>query len=367
MSGDLHAHATAFLTAELFERHDRARFDVHAYSFGPDDGSPMRQRLIAGFDTFVDVRGLSDRQAAELIREDELDILVDLKGYTEGARPRILAYRPAPIQVNWLGFPGSMGTGNIDYVVADRTVAPPSLQAHCVERIVWLPDCFQPNDTRRERPDTAPSRAQCGLPETGFVFCCFNNSYKITPSIFAIWARLLEQLPGSVLWLLDTNPLVRANLRRAAARRGIAPARLVFAPKLPLADHLARLAAADLVLDTVPVNALTTASDALWVGVPIVTLMGDTVAGRGCASLLQAIGLPDLVTETPAAYEALALRLATEPAALRALRDRLRRNRGTMPLFDTPRFARGLEAAYRRMVELWLAGDPPQPFAVESP
>ena len=363
LSGDFHSHATAFLFAEILELHDRARFHVTAYSYGPDDDSTMRQRLTATCEDFVDLRGTTDREAAEVIHEDGVDILVDLKGYTEGARTKILAYRPAPVQVNWLGYPGSMGAPFIDYVIGDGVIGPPAFQADCDERIVRLP-CFQPNDRKRARPEARPSRRDLGLPEDGFVFCCFNNSYKIMPPVFVIWMRLLGRVPGSVLWLLEANATVRANLLAEATTRGIDSARLVFAPRVPLEAHVARHTAVDLFLDTQPVNALTTASDALWAGLPVVTMLGETVAGRGCASLLHAIGMPELVTENAAEYEALAFRLATEPATLAAITSKLRANRETAALFDTPKFTRNLESAYQRMIAIYRAGEPPVAFQI---
>lgn len=363
LSGDFHGHATAFLFAEILELHDRAQVHVTAYSYGPDDESLMRQRLTAACEDFVDLRGTTDREAAELIHEDGVDILVDLKGYTEGARTKILAYRPAPVQVNWLGYPGSMGTPFIDYVIGDDVIGPPAFQADCDERIVRLP-CFQPNDRKRARPEAGPSRRELGLPEDGVVFCCFNNSYKIMPPVFAIWMRLLRRVPDSVLWLLEANAAVRSNLLAEATTSGIDPARLVFAPRVPLEAHVARHLAADLFLDTQPVNALTTASDALWAGLPVVTMLGETVAGRGCASLLHAIGLPELVTSNAEEYEALAFRLATEPETLAAVADKLRANRETTALFDTPKFTRNLELAYQRMMAIHQAGEPPAAFRI---
>ena len=364
LSADFYSHATANLMAELFERHDRDRFDIVAYSSSPDDGSEMRARLLAAFDRFVDIRALSDREAADRIHADGIDILVELKGFTRGTRLEIVALKPAPIQVSFIGFPGTSGCDFMDYVLADPIVLPMSEQPHYCERIVQLPDCYQPNDTRRQITAMVPTRAACGLPDRGFVFCCFNNTYKITPRFFDLWMRLLAGVPGSVLWLFDANAAVKANLRAAAAARGIDPDRLVFAPRLTKPDHLARQRLADLFLDTLPYNAHTTASDALWTGLPVVTCLGSTFAGRVAASLLHAIGLPELVTDTLAAYEALALALARDPGRLAALRRTLAANRLTAPLFDTPRFARHVEAAFDRMWALFAAGEAPQPFAV---
>lgn len=350
LSGDFHDHATAHLTASLFETHDRNSFVVHGYSYGPDDQSPMRRRLSVAFDDFIEMANWPHAAAAARIRDDGIDILVDLKGYTAGARPQIPALRPAPIQVNWLGFPGSMGVDFMDYVIADKVLAPMTMQKDCVERIVHLPDCFQPNDARR-RIGPASARAAHHLPQKAFVFCCFNNSYKLTPGLFAVWMRLLRTLPESVLWLLEANPLVKDNLSRFARADGVDPERLVFAPRMERAAHLARHAHADLFLDTLPVNALTTASDALFIGLPVLTLAGDTVAGRGCASLLTAMGFGNLIMATLADYEKEALALARDPERLSALKARLQQARATAPLFDTQRFVKNLENCYRAMLE----------------
>jgi protein O-GlcNAc transferase len=291
LSANFHAHPVASLIAGLIEHHDRGRFEVIAYGFDTDDGSAMRCRLVAAFDRFVDISQRPDRDAARLIHADAVDILVDLHGYTPDCRAKILAYRPAPIQVNYLGYPGTMGADFIDYIIADRVVLPPEDQAFFSEQVVYLPDCYQPNDDRREIAERTPTRGECGLPERDFVFCCFNNNYKITPDFFDIWMRLLRSVPDSVLWLYEANLLVKANLAREAEARGVAPGRLVFAPKLGPAEHLARQRLADLFLDTLPYNAHTTASDALWVGLPVLTCTGNTFAGRVATSLLRAIGL----------------------------------------------------------------------------
>jgi protein O-GlcNAc transferase len=366
LSCDFHRHATGSLIAELLERHDRSRFDVIGYCFSPEDGSDMRRRLVAAFDSFVDVRALSHADAARRIHTDRIDILVDLKGYTKDARSEILAHRPAPVQVNYLGYPGTMGADFIDYIIADRFVAPMQDQAHYAERIVQLPDSYQPNDSRRRIAERAPSRAECGLPEEGFVFCSFNGAYKITQTVFGIWMRLLQAVPGSVLWQLDTDTLAKSNLRREALSYGVDPERIVFAPKLRMEEHLARQRLGDLFLDTLPVNAHTTASDALWAGLPVVTCAGDAFIGRVAGSLLHAMGLPELVTHTLADYEALALSLATNPGALADVRARLARNRLAVPLFDIARYARNIEAAYVHMARLSAAGRRPEAFAVRD-
>jgi protein O-GlcNAc transferase len=359
LSADFHEHATAYLMAELFELHDRRRFEVLGYSCGPDDRSPMRARLARAFDLFTDVASLSHAAAAAAIRADRADILVDLKGYTEHARTGIVALRPAPLQVNYLGYPGTMGADFIDYLVADRFVVPPAHDADYSERLVRLPGCYQVNDRRRAIADT-PARAALGLPEQGFVFCSFNHAYKILPGLFALWMRLLAATPGSVLWLLESNPWAVANLRREAGERGIDARRIVFAPQQPLDQHLGRMRAADLFLDTFPCNAHTTASDALWAGLPLLTHAGETFASRVAGSLLTAVGLPELVAGSLADYEALALALARDPARLAELRARLGRNRSTSPLFDTPQFARNLEAAYLEMWRIRASGSPPR-------
>jgi len=363
-SADFRRHAVALLIAGLFEHHERREFEVIGYSAGPNDGSEIRSRLAASFDRFVDISELSDRAAAQLIHTDEIDILVDLTGLTRYTRTGVLAYRPAPIQVNYLGYPGTTGAKFIDYIVVDPFVAPPHQQAFYSERLVHLPHCYQCNDNQRVIAAQVPSRAECGLPEPGFVFCCFNNSYKINPTFFDIWMRLLSAVPKSVLWLLDTNRWAKANLRREAAARGIAAERLFFAPRLASPLHLARHRLADLFLDTLPYNAATTASDALWAELLVLTCAGDTFASRVAGSLLRSIGLPELVTNSLEEYEALALRLAHEPMALAQLRARLAQNRLTHPLFDTALFTRNIEKAYRRMWEIWAAGRPPAPFSV---
>jgi predicted O-linked N-acetylglucosamine transferase (SPINDLY family) len=324
----------------------------------------VRDRLAKAFDRFVDIVPMQDPDAARLIHADALDVLVDLNGFTPAGRPKIPAYRPAPIQVNYLGYPGTMGADFIDYILVDRFVVPPEQKPFFSERVVYVPGCYQCNDDKRAIAAATPSRAECGLPEAGFVFCCFNDSYKLTPRFFDVWMRLLHAVPGSVLWLLEPNRLVASNLAREAEARGIAPTRLVFAPRLPLPEHLARHRLADLFLDTLPYNAHTTASDALWAGLPVLTCAGDTFAGRVGGSLLQAVGLGELVTASLEDYEALALRLAGDAGVLTRLRARLAQNRQTFPLFDTERATRNLEAAYWRMHQIRKAGRPPIAFSI---
>jgi predicted O-linked N-acetylglucosamine transferase (SPINDLY family) len=365
LSADFCDHATATLMAELFESHDRMKFETMGVSFGPDDDSEMRSRLERGFDRFMDVRSKGNAEVARLLRELEVDIAVDLKGHTKGARPAILAYRPAPIQVNYLGYPGTMGVTFIDYMLADRFVLPQEDQACYTEKVVYLPDCYQVNDSKRRITERSPTRPDLGLPEKGFVFCCFNNNYKLTPGVFEVWMRLLKGVPGSVLWLLEDNPWAKQNLQREAQARGVESARLVFAPRIKNQEHLARHRLADLFLDTLPCNAHTTTSDALYAGLPVLTCAGTTFAGRVAGSLLRVMGLPELVTSSLGEYETVALKLATEPKRLREIRERTERNRATAPLFDTGRFRRHIESAYTTMWEIWQRGEKPVAFSVD--
>jgi protein O-GlcNAc transferase len=354
LSGDFRLHPLAFLTTELFELHDRTQFEIHAYSYGVDDQTPVRRRMEKAFDHFVDIRPLSLHEAAKRIRADGIDILVDLTGFTQTSRTGILALRPAPIQVNWLGFPGTLGAPFADYLISDAFVTPPDQAEHYSEQLVCLPDTYQPND--RMRPVAAvPTRAECALPESGFVFCNFNQTFKITPQLFDIWMNLLENVSGSVLWLLDCNPWARSNLCNEARARNIDPERLIFAPRIPIEQHLARQRLADLFLDTLPYNAHTTASDALWTGLPVITCAGETFASRVAGSLLRAAGVPELITASLQEYRTLALQLATRPEALQSLRTRLNQTRASMPLFATQRFARHLEQAYLGMWQRQIA------------
>lgn len=364
LSADFRRHATAYLIAELIERHDRRRFEVVGVSFGPDDGSDMRARMAGAFDRFLDVAGTTDEEAARLIGDSRVDIAIDLMGHTQHARPGILAFHPAPIQAGYLGFPGTTGAGFLDYVIADPVVAPFDRQPFFTERIVHLPDCYQVNDSTRVIAARASTREECGLPAEGLVFCCFNTSWKITPAVFDAWMRLLGAVPGSVLWLLHDNPLAEWNLRARATARGVDPARLVFAGRAAPEEHLARHRLADLFLDTLPYNAHTTASDALRAGLPLVTCCGDAFAARVAASLLRAVGLPELVTTSLPDYEALALRLATDDASRGRLRARLEASLPTCPLFDAERFRRHIEAAYETMWEAWQHGEVPRGFGV---
>ncbi len=364
LSADFHAHATAFLIAGVFEHHDRSRFETIAISFGPDDGSEMRARLRRGCDRFIDVRTKSDSEIAVMVRQLEVDIALDLKGFTQDSRPGIFAHRPAPAQVNYLAHPGTMGADYMDYIFADKTVIPPGQERFYSEKLVYLPDSYQANDSRRRVAERTPSRAEAGLPDAGFVFACFNNSYKITPPVFDVWMRLLRAIDGSVLWLLQDNDAATANLKREAEGRGVEAQRLVFAPRLNVEAHLARQRLADLFLDTLPCTAHTTASDALWVGLPVLTVLGTTFAGRVAASLLNAVGLPEMVTSSLAAYEALALSHARDASALARVRAKLEENRNTHALFDTARFTRNLEAAFEAIWSRTQRAEPPASLTV---
>lgn len=348
-STDFRNHPVGQLIAGVIEEHDRARFYVTAFSIGPDAHDAMRTRLRGAFDEFIDVRGISDRAVAEMCREREIDIAIDLNGYTDGSRTSLFAHRAAPVQVNYLGYPGTMNASYIDYLVADKILIPAESRGHYGEKIAYLPNTYQANDAKRQISDAKLTRAGFGLPEGAFVFCCFNNSFKILPETFDSWMRLLDRIDGSVLWLLEDNAGAAGNLGKEAESRGVSGDRLIFAGRAPLPEHLARHKLADLFLDTLPYNAHTTASDALWAGLPVLTCMGHGFASRVCGSLLSAAGLPELITDSQAAYEDRALALAKDPGALAAIRQKLARNRLTMPLFDTRLTTRHLEAAYVAM------------------
>lgn len=358
LSYDYRQHPVAFLIGELFELHDRSRFETFAFAIGPDDQSPIRRRFEQSVDQFIDLTQLGTVEAAARIHELQIDILVDLTGYTTGARSELLALRPAPIQVNWLGYPGTMGAAFVDYIIADNIIIPPELERYYTETVVRMPHCYQINDRQRFLAEHAPTRSACGLPDTGMVFCCFNHTHKILPEMFDVWMRILSRVPGSVLWLLESNPLAAQNLRREAEARGIAPDRLVFAPRAPLPEHLARYRVADLALDTFPYNSHTTASDALWTGCPLVTCMGETFASRVAASLLHAVDLDGCITNSLAEFEHLAVTLAQNDDKLAAMRSHLTQQRSQLALWDTPRFVRDLEAAYAQMIASWNAGMP---------
>jgi protein O-GlcNAc transferase len=367
VSGDFREHAVAFLTADLFESHDKSKFKIAAFSFGPDDRSAVRQRLVASFDQFVDCRHLSDAEIARMISDAEIDILINLQGLTQDARTGIFAPRPAPIQVNYLGYPGTMGAPFIDYVIGDNYLFTAKDAACYSEKLIRLPYSFQPNDRKRVISDRRFDREECGLPRDGFVFCCFNNNYKITPSTFDAWMRILASVDGSVLWLHVQNASAIENLKTEAERRGVDARRLVFAGRVEqLPDHLARHRLADLFLDTLPYNAHTTASDALWAGVPVLTQMGNTFAARVGASLLGAVGLPELITRSREEYEQLAIELARDKGRLSAAKQKLVKGRLTAALFDTPRYTKHIEAAYEAMYLRHSAGLPPDHIEVDG-
>ena len=349
LSSDFCLHPVSMLMAELFELHDRQQFEVFGYCWSPEDGSAMRQRVIAAMDQFHRINTLTDADAAALIRSHEIDILIDLQGQTSGARPDLLAHRPAPIQITYLGLPATTGLPSIDYVIADRFLIPEAMAPFYSERPLYMPDVYQVSD--RKRPvGPVPSRASCGLPDDAFVFCSLNNNYKITPDMFAIWMQILQRSPGSVLWLLSDNRWAEANLRREAEQRGVDGSRLVFAGRVSPENYLARYACADLFLDTFPFNAGTTANDALWMGLPILTLTGQCFAARMAGALLTAAGLPELITTRREDYLEKAVQLAADRASCQRLRQHLQATKENGVLFDTPRFARHLEGALQSLV-----------------
>jgi len=364
LSGEFREQATAILMAGLYERHDRDAFEIIAVDNDSADHSAMTARLKQAFDGWIDIGGLDGAQAAEKIRGAQIDLLVNLNGYFGKHRMDVFAHRPAPLQVNYLGFPGTLGAPYIDYIIADRIVIPADEEQFYDEKVAILPGSYQVNDDRGRAIAPAPSRSEAGLPDDAFVFCNFNQSYKLTPDTFASWMRILQQVDGSVLWLLEAAAPFANNIGAHAAAHGVAPERILFAPDRTPDQHLARLSLADLFLDGLPYNAHTTASDALWAGVPLVTQRGTAFPGRVAASVLTAAGLPELVTDSTEAYEALAVRLAKDTDALRAIREKLRANRASCALFDTDLFRRNIETAYRQMWQRWLAGEKPQGFAV---
>ncbi|MEO8301611.1 MAG: tetratricopeptide repeat protein, partial [Rhizomicrobium sp.] len=365
LSGEFRHQATAILMAGLYERHDRERFEIVALDAGANDQTEMRGRLEKAFDRWIDIAALSDAEAAQVIRAAEIDILVSLNGYFGEARMGIFAHRPAPVQVNYLGFPATLAAPYIDYIIADKIVIPENEQRFYDERVVYMPGSYQANDDKGRPIEPAPDRADAGLPAKGIVFCNFNNAYKLTPETFYSWMRILGGVENSVLWLLESPAPYADNLRREAHKHGISPERLIFAPDQPTAQHLGRLTLADLFLDSLPYNAHTTGSDALWAGVPLITCMGTTFPGRVAASLLAAAGLPELVTENRADFEALAITLANDAKALQKLRGKVAKARSSA-LFDTTAFTTAIESAYRTMWDNWLAGKKPEGFAVKT-
>jgi predicted O-linked N-acetylglucosamine transferase (SPINDLY family) len=358
-SADFRNHPGAYSMVEMFELHDRSKFELFGFSFSPENEYELKSRLEPAFDKFMDVNSYTDIDVALLARNMEIDIAIDRNGFTQYCRPNIFAARAAPLQVSCKAYPGTMGTGYIDYLISDPIVVPADHRENYSEKIAYLPNSYQVYDTKRLIPDKTVSRKEVGLPEEAFVFCCFNSNYKIVPEVFDCWMKILRQVDGSVLWLFEDNAKAAGNLRKEAEIRRVHPERLIFAKRMPPPDHLARHRLADLFLDTLPYNAHTTASDALWAGLPVLTRIGETFAGRVAASLLHAIGLTELISSTPQAYEALAIELATNSEKLAAIRRKLANNRLTTPLFDTQTFTRHIEAAYASMYERYQNGLPP--------
>jgi predicted O-linked N-acetylglucosamine transferase (SPINDLY family) len=348
LSGDLHHHAVGLLTAELFELHDRSRFEVWAFDWTAESNTPQRQRLKKAMDQHVRLAGVDDTTAAKLIAQAGIDVLVDLQGITSGARPAILGQRPAPVQVSYLGLPGTSALPGVDWIIADRFVMPPELLPYCTERPILLPHCYQVSDRRRDVAPK-PQRGTYGLPDDAFVYCSFNNNFKFTAEVFAAWMRILQQVPGSVLWLLADNDTARENMLRQADAHGVQRERLVFAPRVAPGEYLARFQLADLMLDTFPYNAGTTASDALWMGLPIVTWAGRSYISRMAGSLLNAVGLPDLVTDSLAGYEKLAVDIGRNPKRAASYQRYLAEHGRTSPLFDVPQIVRDLEAEFEKL------------------
>ncbi len=358
VSPDLREHPVGHLMCGVFERHDKSRFETYAISLGVDDNSRLRDRMLKAFDKFIDVRMMSTPQIAQLMRELEIDIAIDLAGYTSDSRTDVFLYRPCPVQAGFLGYPGTLGLDCMDYIIADRYVIPQSDQKFYTEEVVYLPDAYLPTDSGLKIAGRTPTRAECGLPDNAIVFCSFSHDYKISPDLFDIWMRILHQVPGSVLWLMSRVEISKSNLHKEAQARGIDPARIIFAGRVPLVeDHLARYRQADLFLDTHPYNAHTTAADALMAGLPVLTYMGQSFPSRVAGSLLHAIGMPELITTSLPEYEALAVRLANNPAQLAEVRARVQANRHTHALFDTDRFCQNLEAIYTAMWRKAELGD----------
>jgi predicted O-linked N-acetylglucosamine transferase (SPINDLY family) len=352
LSGDLHMHAVGLLTPELFELHDRSRFEVWSFCWTPESTQPVfhkqRQRILKAMDHHVRLAGVDDTTAARLIAQAGIDVLVDLQGLTSGARPAILGHRAAPVQVSYLGLPGTSALPGVDWMLADRFVMPPDLLPYCTEQPIYLPHCYQVSDRQREVAPR-PARSKYGLPEDAFVFGSFNNNHKFTPEMFGAWTRILQQVPGSILWLLADNDTARDNLRAAAVSHGLAPERLHFAPRVSPAEYLARFQLIDLMLDTFPFNAGTTASDALWMGTPMVTRAGRTYISRMAGSLLHAVGLPDLVTESLADYEKLAVTLGRQPQRVASIRRYLAEHGRSSALFDLPQIVRDIEMQFEHL------------------
>jgi predicted O-linked N-acetylglucosamine transferase (SPINDLY family) len=360
LCGEFREQATAILMTEIWELHDKSRFEIIAFDNGWDDKSLRRKRIEAAFDEWIDISRMSDDQAAAFIADKEIDILVNLNGFFGKPRQGIFAKKPAPIQVNYLGFPGTIGSAYMDYLIADNVVIPKESRQYYTEKIVHLPHCYQANDSSRKIDGRKFSKKELGLPEEGFVFCCFNNSYKILPQMFDIWMRLLRSVPGSVLWLIEDNPDATCHLQQEAQARGISAARIIFAKRVPLSEHLGRHQCADLFLDTLPYNAHTTASDALWAGLPVLTCTGTSFAGRVASSMLTVLDLPELITTSVAQYESLAYELASQPEKLQQIKTKLAKNRLPSPLFNADLMARELESAYLAMYNRFQEGLPPE-------
>jgi predicted O-linked N-acetylglucosamine transferase (SPINDLY family) len=364
---DFCEHPVSQLMVELIELHDRDRFEIYGFSFGADTKDPMRQRMEKAFDRFIDVKNLSELGIACLAREQAIDIAIDLGGYTKDSRPQIFAERAAPLQINYLGYPGTLGSECMDYFMGDRVTIPDDYYKYFSEKIIFLPNSFQPNPSQRPIKAKDASRQSYKLPETGFIFCCFNNTWKITPDVFESWIRILKKVEDSVLWLSDTHPIAKRNILAAFTANNIHLSRIVFAERLPShADHLQRYLRANLFLDTFPYCAHTTASDALWAGLPVLTRLGESFVSRGAASQLSSIGLPELVTNSYHAYESLAIELATNPEKLLGLKEKLASHRATTPLFNTPLLTQHIEAAYRAIYDRYHAGLLPDHTYVNS-
>lgn len=350
-SADLHSHATAFLMAELFEIHTREQFEFIAFSFGPNVQDAMRKRLVASFDEFIEVSNKTDLEIAKLARLMEIDIAIDLKGFTKDSKTNIFSYRAAPIQISYLGYPGTMGADYFDYIIADEIVIPKKYQKFYSEKVIYMPDSYQVNDRKREISKKEFTKKELGLPAEGFIYCCLNNNYKITPSIFNVWIEILKEVKGSVLWLLEDNPFAVQNLTAVAKHQGLDPSRLIFAKRAVLPEHLARQKVADLFIDTVPCNAHTTASDALWVGLPVLTCTGETFASRVAASLLNAIDLPELITHNLKDYKKLAITLGKNPNLVKKIKAKLDLNIEKSALFNTSKFRDALENSFKQVYE----------------
>ena len=365
-SADFHNHATMYLMGKIFELHNKNRFQIFAFSYGPDSQDTLRKKLMTAVDVFHDVRRMNDLQMVELARAEKLDIAIDLKGFTQNSRLAPFSYGLAPVQISYLGYPGTLGADFIDYIIADPVLIPENKRQYYSENVIYLPNTYQPTDNTRKISDKAIIRSEMGLPDNGFIFCCFNNNYKISPKEFDIWMRLLAKVKGSVLWLLKSNKWAEQNLQKEAEIRGISADRLVFADRVPQAEHLARQSLADLFIDTFNCNAHTTASDALWAGLPLVTKLGESFAARVAGSLLNAIGLPELITESENSYEALILDLATNPRKLFKIKKKLSENRLTMPLFNTEKYTRHLENGYQQAYQRYFDGLKPDTILVSE-